>query len=63
VKEVLDRADEIRIHDEWTKKKFDEGKYKSSEIYSSPGDPKLLQEYQEYLKKRLEELRKQRSSK
>jgi 4-hydroxy-4-methyl-2-oxoglutarate aldolase len=63
VKEVLDRADEIRIHDEWTKKKFDEGKYKSSEIYSTPKDPKLLQEYQEYLKKRLEEINKQRSQK
>jgi len=62
VKEVLDRADEIRIHDEWTKKKFDEGKYKSSEIYSAPSDPKLLQEYQQYLKKRLEELYKQRSA-
>src|SRR5690349_7748299 len=63
VKEVLDRADEIRIHDEWTKKKFDEGKYKSSEIYSTPKDPKLLQEYQEYLKKRLEEIRKARVQK
>jgi 4-hydroxy-4-methyl-2-oxoglutarate aldolase len=60
VNEVLDRADEIRVHDEWTKKKFDEGKYKSSEIYSTPKDPKLQQEYQEYLKKRLEEIRKQR---
>jgi len=63
VKEVLDRADEIHIHDEWTKKKFDEGKYKSSEIYSTPADPKLQQEYQEYLKRRLEEIRKQRSPK
>ncbi len=63
VKEVMDRADEIHIHDEWTKKKFDEGKYKSSEIYGSPSDPKLLQEYQEYLKRRLEELRKQRNPK
>lgn len=63
VKEVLDRADEIRIHDEWTKKKFDEGKYKSSEIYSTPTDPRLLQEYQEFLKKRLDELRKQRNPK
>ncbi|HKW65370.1 MAG TPA: hypothetical protein VJN89_22655 [Candidatus Acidoferrum sp.] len=62
-REVLDRADEIHIHDEWTKKKFDEGKYKSSEIYSTPSDPKLLQEYQEYFKKRLEELRKQRNAK
>jgi 4-hydroxy-4-methyl-2-oxoglutarate aldolase len=60
VKEVLDRADEIHIHDEWTKKKFAEGKYKSSEIYSTPIDPKLKQEYRDYLKKRLEELRKQR---
>jgi regulator of RNase E activity RraA len=61
VKEVLDRADEIRIHDEWTKKKFDEMKYKSREIYSTPADPKLQQEYKDYLKKRLEEIRKQRS--
>jgi 4-hydroxy-4-methyl-2-oxoglutarate aldolase len=62
VKEVLDHADVTHIHDEWTKKKFAEGKYKSSEIYSSPTDPKLKAEYQEYLKKRLEELRKQRSA-
>ncbi len=63
VREVLDRADETHIHDEWTKKKFAEGKYKSSEIYSSPSDPKLQQQYQEYLKRRLEEIRKQRGSK
>ena len=59
VKEVLDRADEIHVHDEWTKKKFDEGKYKSSEIYGSPKDPKLQEEYRDYLKKRLAEIRKQ----
>jgi regulator of RNase E activity RraA len=63
VKDVLDRADEIHVHDEWTKKKFDEGKYKSSEIYGSPSDPKLQEEYKEYLKRRLEEIRRQRSSK
>lgn len=62
VKEVLDRADEIRVHDEWTKKKFAEGKYKSGEIYSTPKDPKLLQEYQEYLKRRLQEIRSQRGN-
>jgi regulator of RNase E activity RraA len=61
VKEVLDRADEIRVHDEWTKKKFDEMKYKSREIYGTPTDPALLQEYKDYLKKRLEEIRKQRN--
>jgi len=62
VRELLDRADEIHIHDEWTKKKFAEGKYKSSEIYDSPSDPKLQQEYREYLRKRLEEIRQQRPS-
>ena len=62
VKEVLDHADETHIHDEWTKKKFDEGKYKSSEIYGSPSDPKLQNEYREYLKKRLDEIHKQQTS-
>jgi len=62
VNEVLDHADETHIHDEWTKKKFAEGKYKSSEIYGSPSDPRLRQEYQEYLKKRLQEIRKQSGS-
>jgi len=33
VQEVLDKADDTHIHDEWTRKKFAEGKYKSSEIY------------------------------
>ena len=33
VQPVLDNADVIHIHDEWTRMKFDEGKYKSSEIY------------------------------
>jgi regulator of RNase E activity RraA len=63
VEEVVDKADETHIHDEWTKKKFAEGKYKSSEIYGSPSDPKLQQEYREYLKKRLDEIHKQRNSK
>ena len=55
--EVLDKADETHIHDEWTRLKFDEGKYKSSDIYSSPRDPQLKKEYQEYLAKRLAEIR------
>ena len=41
VQQVVDNADEIHIHDEWTRKKFDEGKYKSSDIYGSPKDPAL----------------------
>jgi len=58
VTQVLDQADVTHIHDEWTRKKFDEGKYKSSEIYGSPRDPALKKEYEDYLKKRLEEIRK-----
>ena len=58
VEPVVDNADVIHIHDEWTRKKFDEGKYKSSEIYGTPRDPALKKEYDEYLKKRLEELRR-----
>ncbi len=58
VQSVVDNSDEIHIHDEWTRMKFDEGKYKSSEIYGSPKDPALKQEYAAYLKRRLEEIRK-----
>ena len=58
VQRVVDNADEIHIHDEWTRMKFDEGKYKSSDIYGTPKDPALKKEYEEYLKKRLDEIRK-----
>ena len=61
VQEILDTADITHIHDEWTKKKFAEGRYKSTEIYGSPKDPKLKQEYEQYLRKRLEELKKRDS--
>jgi regulator of RNase E activity RraA len=57
VQAVVDSADTVHIHDEWSRMKFDEGKYKSREIYGSPRDPVLLKEYQDYLKKRLEEVR------
>jgi 4-hydroxy-4-methyl-2-oxoglutarate aldolase len=60
VQPVLDNADVIHIHDEWTRRKFDEGKYKSRDIYGTPADPALKQEYDAYLKRRLEELRKER---
>ena len=59
VKEIVDQADITHIHDEWTKKKFDEGKYKSSEIYGSPKDPALIKEYEEYLKQKIGEQRYQ----
>ncbi len=62
VETVLDRADVTHIHDEWTRKKFDEGKYKSREIYGSPADPALKKEYDDYLKKKLDELKKKRGA-
>jgi 4-hydroxy-4-methyl-2-oxoglutarate aldolase len=55
VKGLADAADVTHVHDVWTKRKFDEGKYKSSEIYGRPRDPALIQEYEEYLKKELGE--------
>jgi 4-hydroxy-4-methyl-2-oxoglutarate aldolase len=58
IKPILDHADETHIHDEWTQEMFKNniGKYKSSDIYGSPRDPKLREEYQQYLKKKLDEL-------
>jgi len=53
VQGIVDEARVTHIHDEWTKKKFDEGKYKSTDVYSRPRDPGLLKEYQDYLKEKL----------
>jgi len=50
VKPVVDAAEVSHLRDEWIKRKFDTGKYKSSEIYGRPRDPALLKEYEEYLK-------------
>ncbi len=55
---IIDAADEVHVHDEWTRKKFDEGKYKSSDIYGTPRDPALRKEYEDYKTKRLAEIRK-----
>jgi regulator of RNase E activity RraA len=53
VQGFIDNAIVIHIHDEWTKRKFDEGKYKSTDIYGRPHDPALIKEYEEYLKQKL----------
>jgi regulator of RNase E activity RraA len=50
VKEVIESAKQQRRRDEWVKKKFDTGKYKSGEIYGRPKDPTLLKEFEEYVK-------------
>ncbi|MBA3973880.1 MAG: dimethylmenaquinone methyltransferase [Candidatus Solibacter sp.] len=53
IQRFIDTARITRIHDVWTKKKFDEGIYKSTDIYGRPRDPKLIQEYEAYLKQEL----------
>ncbi len=53
IQRFVDSGAITRIKDEWTRKKFDEGKYISSDIYGRPHDPALLKEYEEYLKQRL----------
>jgi regulator of RNase E activity RraA len=58
VEEIVEKAERTQIHDEWTKAKFLTGKYKASELYPTPPNPELRKEYEEYLKKRLEEKRK-----
>jgi 4-hydroxy-4-methyl-2-oxoglutarate aldolase len=54
VQDIIDEADITHVHDEWTKKMFDTGKYKSGEIYGRPSDPALIKEYEEYLKSHVE---------
>lgn len=59
---ILDTSDTTHIHDEWTKMKFDQGGYKSTDIYSSPKTPQLQKEYQDYLAKKLAELKAKRAA-
>jgi regulator of RNase E activity RraA len=59
VKEIVDAADLVHIHDEWTIQKFLTGKYKASELYGGPGlTPELQKEYDTYVKKRMAEINK-----
>jgi 4-hydroxy-4-methyl-2-oxoglutarate aldolase len=61
VKEIVDAADMVHIHDDWTIEKFLTGKYKASDLYGGPGlTPALQQEYDAYVKKRMAELNKTR---
>jgi regulator of RNase E activity RraA len=67
IQALIDNARITRIHDEWTRMKFDQNKYKSTDIYSSPNDPALIKEYEEYLKQKLgaaayEEYRKRKDA-
>lgn len=58
IEEILDRADETHIHDEWTKAKLATGKWKSSDLYPRPKDPAMQKEYDEYLAEQLKKMGK-----
>jgi regulator of RNase E activity RraA len=60
VEPVVAQAEKTRIKDEWTVKKFLTGKYKASELYGGTLSPELQREFDEYLKTRLEEKRRDR---
>lgn len=51
VQDVVNAAEGAHARDEWIKKQFDTGKYKSGEIYGRPRDPALAKELEEYIKK------------
>jgi len=51
VQRVVERAEITQLHDIWSKDKLKTGKYKSSEIYSTPRDPALRKEYEDWLAK------------
>ena len=51
VQKVVDTSAVTQLHDLWTKEKLQTGKYKSSEIYSTPRDPALKKEYDDWLAK------------
>ncbi len=53
VKEIVDNAEELHVHDDWTQMMLKTGKYKSSDIYPTPRDPELKKQYDEYKKQHL----------
>jgi regulator of RNase E activity RraA len=53
VKEIVENAEEIHVHDDWTQMMLKTGKYKSSDIYPSPHDPALKSQYEEYKREHL----------
>jgi regulator of RNase E activity RraA len=52
VPQIVTSFESTQARFEWIKKKFDEGKWKSSDIYGRPRDPALLKEMEEYIKSR-----------
>ena len=55
VDQVVKDAASTHARDEWIKKQFDTGKYKSSDIYGRPKDPALAKELDDYIKSHQEQ--------
>lgn len=53
VKEIIENAEELHVHDEWTQMMLKTGKYRSSDSYPTPRDPELKRQYDEYKKQHL----------
>jgi len=51
VQKVAERSKITELHDLWTKEKLATGKWKASELYPSPSDPKIKAEYEAWLAK------------
>ena len=52
VQQIVTSFESTQARFEWIKKKFDERKWKSSDIYGRPRDPALLKEMEDYIKSR-----------
>lgn len=52
VEQIVTSFEATQARYEWIKKKFDEGKWKSSDIYGKPRDPALIKELEDYVKSR-----------
>jgi len=55
VEQTVKEAESTHLRDEWIKKQFDTGKYKSSDIYGRPKDPALAKELDDYIKSHQEQ--------
>jgi 4-hydroxy-4-methyl-2-oxoglutarate aldolase len=53
VKEIIDNAEELHVHDAWTQMMLKTGKYRSSDLYPSPKDPALKKQYEDYKRQHL----------
>ena len=56
VQKAAETSKITELHDVWTKGKLSTGKWKASELYPRPSDPKLIAEYEEWLAKEKKKL-------